>query len=979
MDDKVCDFLREVDENFNNGGVNVVKFNKFKKCHSYCPHQNNLKENKCTNDYERINALGSYLFKKISEIDKAFKEGSNSDKRHIEIFMMWLGEKLFRIDNDYKSTLEESYIKNLEKSMGNIDYWKVTDSKKLYKKATIKKMSEYYGLLNYICKLITEYNKNPLKPNRSRIGTYSSQCDNFYKTIHNSINECGPYLQLLDSLKMIFEVFRIQKIVNNYNIKESDKALLLNRVKSLTTFQNVNKYFVTVNPKISFDDKECKDVKSKDEKIGEQIASQKSKNPIRRAQTRVSGNAQRINTGSRNPGSPQPKQPPAQLNYTPPAPAKPSSSPQSLPSEKDTKLKTTQAGKTHQNGPEDTVNGADGGKGDAGSGVNGGGSVQGDKGSKNGASEGGLGSSSKTQAGSDIGTGSIGGASGGKGGSNSNIGVKNSESDVSGGGTSSGASGGQDGKKVGSNDVEGGKVDGKGGSSGGAGGGKEDADRGVNGGGSVQGDQGKSSDKTGSGPGGHADKDNQGGSENQTKLSGNSSHGSSVPAHPTTAPSGTDTTPSSGTPQSSVQQPDPQKPGPPPQPQSDPPTVPPAQDGRSSQTSQTGGSSNQNEQKDPNNSKGSTGDTKDNKGDPNSGNGNPDDGSSGPTSSTSVGSFDWRSSIFEFILKGKEYYNKASEFIKDNQQKFKDAAEKISDAYNDTVENLKSAYNASSDYLNKFISDVTSQLNQLDSPPKSDRSGNILPQNIDQSPKNGNSPPLPPSNNPQPPSPTDPSSNQPSAPSIDPQKITPPALPPNSMPNTTQGPSKVSLQQSQSFLQSQPTTHNPAQLDPPNHKANTQLVKLPNFNLNLKKPWNIFPTTWNGSGDCKPEIKFMNATLVCCTSEQCNLTGIPVILVLIPIILLIAYKYLSFVLSKKSEKKTMKRVIKLVDGNIKTKIIISSNDRSKHLKPVINSVGGKKDSLLNIYKLIRADPMPFINLFFLLIFFVYKRKRDTIE
>ncbi|SCL84339.1 hypothetical protein PCHDS_000500300 [Plasmodium chabaudi adami] len=27
----------------------------------------------------------------------------------------------------------------------------------------------------------------------------------------------------------------------------------------------------------------------------------------------------------------------------------------------------------------------------------------------------------------------------------------------------------------------------------------------------------------------------------------------------------------------------------------------------------------------------------------------------------------------------------------------------------------------------------------------------------------------------------------------------------------------------------------------------------------------------------------------------------------------------------------------------------------------------------------KVDPMPFINLFFLLIFFVYKRKRSTIE
>ncbi|CAD2105712.1 PIR protein CIR protein, fragment [Plasmodium vinckei petteri] len=113
--------------------------------------------------------------------------------------------------------------------------------------------------------------------------------------------------------------------------------------------------------------------------------------------------------------------------------------------------------------------------------------------------------------------------------------------------------------------------------------------------------------------------------------------------------------------------------------------------------------------------------------------------------------------------------------------------------------------------------------------------------------------------------------------------------------------------------------------------------------------------------DCKPKINFVNTTVVCCTYEQCNLTGISVTLILIPIILLIAYKYLSFGSSKKSERKNMKRVINLSDGSRKTKIIISSNDRNKDLKPVINSVGRKKYPLLNIYKPMQAGPVPFIN------------------
>ncbi|CAD2097326.1 PIR protein CIR protein [Plasmodium vinckei] len=956
MDDKACDVLSEVDNLFTRGIVNVGKFNKLTKYHSYCPYQNGSKENKCTNDYERFNALGSYLFTKISEIDENYKK-KKGVSQHIELFMIWLGGKLFKMDNDYKATLEESYKKHLEKYMGNVKYWEAIDSKKLYKNATIRKMDELYRLIDNVCKLITEYNKNTQKPDRKSLGNHAVQCRNFYKAIHKSINGCRPYLHLLDNVKMMYENFRWYQIVDNNNLNGTNKGLLLKNIQPLTTFNNENQLFVTVAANLSFDDKECKEAKSNDEKIGEQIASKKSKNPVRVSQTRVSGNKKRG-----NPGSSHPKQPPAQpktlksphgqLNSTPPAPAKPA------PSQTDNELKTPQAGKPHQNGLGDTVNGAGGGKGNAGSGVNGGGSVQGDKGSKSGASDGGLGSSSKTQASSDTGTGSLGGepggTAGGKGGSDNNLGVKNSGSGVSGGGTSSG----QDGGKVGSN--------------GGASGGKGDAGKGVNVGDSAQGDQGKSSNKTDSGAGSHADKGSQGGSGNQTQPSENSSPASSGAGTPqssgmTTPGTSSVSPPSPSTPQVPAtlpQQSDPQQPGSPTGPPPADPPVPPQQ--KPGQPPQTGGSSNPNESKDLGNSKGNTGGTNDNKGDPNSGNGNPGGGSSGPTSGTSGGSFDWSSSIFEFILKGKEYYNKASEFIEHNHQKFKDAAEKISGAYNDTVENLKSAYNASSDYLNKFINNVTSQLNQVGSPSGGGNSSNQSPSPQLPSTTDPSNPPTSSKN-----TSSDPASNQqpnsPSTPSKDP------------LPTTPTDPSKASLQQNQSPPQSQTITQHPAQVKQTNHQKIGQFIKSLSSDLILKKPWNIFPTTWNGSGDCKPEIKFMNTTLICCTSEQCSLTGIPVILVLIPIILLIAYKYLSFGSSQKSEKKNMNRVINFHDGNRKTKIIISSNDRSKHLKPVINLVGGKKKSLLNIYKLIRADPMPFINLFFLLIFFVYKRKRDTIE
>ncbi|CAD2097736.1 PIR protein CIR protein [Plasmodium vinckei lentum] len=316
------------------------------------------------------------------------------------------------------------------------------------------------------------------------------------------------------------------------------------------------------------------------------------------------------------------------------------------------------------------------------------------------------------------------------------------------------------------------------------------------------------------------------------------------------------------------------------------------------------------------------------------------------SSSASEESIDLWSPFFKLILNGKEYFNKASDFIEQNRKRFNDAKDKISNVYNDAVDNLKSVYNASSIYFSDIINNITNQPNQVDTPSKSGVSGDKLPQSSDQSKETGDPPP---------PQPSTPLKGP--SPSIQ--------LPP--------------IQQKQSSSQLQPITQGPTQVNQPNHQKIDQLVKSLCPNPNLRKTWNIFPTTWSGSGDCKPEVKLMNTTLVCCTSEQCSLTGITVTLVLIPIILLIAYKYLPFGSSKKSEKKNMKRVINFHDGNRKTQIIIKSYDRNKDLKPVISSVDRKKDPLLNIYKLMQADPVPFINLFFLLIFFVYKRKLNYLE
>ncbi|KEG03317.1 hypothetical protein YYE_01341 [Plasmodium vinckei vinckei] len=291
------------------------------------------------------------------------------------------------------------------------------------------------------------------------------------------------------------------------------------------------------------------------------------------------------------------------------------------------------------------------------------------------------------------------------------------------------------------------------------------------------------------------------------------------------------------------------------------------------------------------------------------------------TSNISEGSFGFWSSFLSLLSNGTKIFNRASDFIDQNQQRINDAKDKIIGAYKDDMDNLKTIYSASNDYFNSIIDNITTQLNQVGTP-KSSSSGYNLPQSSDQPKKTGN--PLTP---------------QPSAPSID----SPAIIPPN--------PS----QQNQSSPQPQSTTPVPSKTDTSTQKTtsliNAQLLNSPNSDPISRPPWNIIPTTWNGSGDCKPKIKFMNATLVCCTSDQCSLTGVSITFVLIPIIILILYKYFPREWTTKSEKKNMKRVIKLVDGSKKTQIIINSYYRKKNLKPVnelINDVVRTNANTINI-------------------------------
>ncbi|CAD2087437.1 PIR protein CIR protein. fragment [Plasmodium vinckei brucechwatti] len=78
-------------------------------------------------------------------------------------------DKLYKLESNYTTTLEEYYKKHLEKNVPSFNYWNLIDSKRTYKGANAWHTSELYSLFNCICKIINEYNRNLSHKRRKKL------------------------------------------------------------------------------------------------------------------------------------------------------------------------------------------------------------------------------------------------------------------------------------------------------------------------------------------------------------------------------------------------------------------------------------------------------------------------------------------------------------------------------------------------------------------------------------------------------------------------------------------------------------------------------------------------------------------------------------------------------------------------------------------------------------------------------------------
>ncbi|CAD2087669.1 PIR protein CIR protein [Plasmodium vinckei lentum] len=168
---------------------------------------------------------------------------------------------------------------------------------------------------------------------------------------------------------------------------------------------------------------------------------------------------------------------------------------------------------------------------------------------------------------------------------------------------------------------------------------------------------------------------------------------------------------------------------------------------------------------------------------------------------------------------------------------------------------------------------------------------------------------------------------------------------------------------------------------------------------------NISSKVVNVSGNNLMELNINITRLVSSNFEGYKVAIIALTVVSIAIVLAVMYWYLYYGCGKPMKKKKMvNKIINLVDEKGRGKRVISPIDRKRAVKTNIDSDNEEKTTiviinpydeknitiqrikppslkitLLNTYKHICVNPSPFINLFFLLIFFVYKREYNSLQ
>ncbi|VTZ68591.1 CIR protein [Plasmodium chabaudi chabaudi] len=971
---KMCNLFREADGYFNDENVDTKKINKNTKIKGYCSN------NGCKTNEDYINALSAYIYKEFKNLIKRNQKHNDYD----EYLLMWISDKLLKIHKKGKGkkigigrmddfTLKRAYEEYLKNHRQRLDYWSLLDMNPGLKEANLWYMSGFYKLLNLICKIITGYYNGP---KNKQFYKYPADCSHQYKNLYLNISECKPYLDLLNKLKGIYDDF--SSVIKKYN----PNSELATKLKKLTPENGKEMDAVRGYKTYDFSTEQCKFPKKKKTKPKKQ-----DKSPLQLS-NQLKGRQQETPPAQKPaPPSPQEPQPETQqLSSTTPLEEPPAKL--GLPS---SSLQESQnPGTSHQSGKKDSGNVPDASK--SGQNVSDGvqvnqvthskqgspssetgnedtkkGGVRSETGNPGGGqdNQGGSGSRSGGESGSEQGSqggsgsgsggesGSEQGSQGGSGGSYSDQHNSSIEIKEQGNGTVDKPKQSQDGQQEISNPKHGNSIDGS-----------ENSDVSENRGKmpsttELEKQQSQSESKKGtelknnqtegsSHPNGHvaskieskdseSSKSNTGGASGDTRSSSTGSD--NLGDGSSDQDSGSDAR------EKKDLQIDPSDPS------SQPLTSDTNKEGLNSEPGST--------DKNPLNGGGEQGGQDDQKSQDGSGSEsrpgneqNPKDsdtGEKGPKN-TSGTSFDFKPYIFRITLKGIEQLSNAFEFFEEKREQLKKVTDTIKNIYNTSVSNIQNGFYKSIEFFNGIINSINIDFKQVEKTPDS-------------------------GNNQSGPGATGGGSPAPDGPS-------PPPKDSNKQDSHQTSPTPPTTENSKEQTQVQKSSQDPSgnqNSDQTNHEGTQKSVS-------------VSATKEKNPGT---ELKVNGMTEIgdSYVLKEYKKIVILIIVILIPITLTIMYKYLSFGRRNELKKKNnMKKVINMVGVNKTTKTVINSSDGKKQIqiiiksysqkkktKKFINFVYGEKSPSLNIYQLMQADPVPFINLIFLLIFFVYKRKRDFIE
>ncbi|KEG00590.1 hypothetical protein YYE_04419 [Plasmodium vinckei vinckei] len=240
-----CDTFREIDALFIDYETNEDEFNnKDGSYNKYCPGRNGYQ--RCETNYEKLSAVSGYAYKEL--IQNKMVDLDSENDLSVDFLVMALSNILYKLSKDHSLSLKDAFNKHL-KNQGSFNYSSILYNKNYFNGSNIGIMNGFYFLFQQICETINRYNESNAKTYEHTANI--AQCYMIYDTLYKFVNHCGPYLQLLNHFKKIYDKFKNAVIKHN----ENDESLLNNLIE-LSPID-------TIKFEYEFESPECKQVSKK--------------------------------------------------------------------------------------------------------------------------------------------------------------------------------------------------------------------------------------------------------------------------------------------------------------------------------------------------------------------------------------------------------------------------------------------------------------------------------------------------------------------------------------------------------------------------------------------------------------------------------------------------------------------------------------------------------------------------------------------